>query len=264
MKELGKLPSPQQYKPAGDEVRISNSVEALSFFEDFYEEGGIVLLGNMRFDSETFPNMLVWLYFDLKPEDPRLISSIPVFDVPMDELNGLNILEITPFENEIFSCWHGDVYCSAFTTTGEICIMKIRMLLDSEDAQNVYETRTGSEVENIYPVRLYSHSEHRFIGVCWAVELVDFPNHTFWHPVCLDDDERISSYPPEDLTDHFIENGDIVVIDGDNYKYLIEKGREHGAFKKLASNQNLQKRFAKAYNKHSKINDANKPQNNMR
>ncbi|MCM1324590.1 MAG: hypothetical protein NC218_10750 [Acetobacter sp.] len=242
MDKLGKILFPEQYAPVGNEVRVSNSIEALAFFEDYYPKGGMVLLGNIRFDYPQMPNMMVWMYFDISSEEPKIISTIPVFDVPIEALNNRKILEITPHQNEVFSLWKDVLYCSVYTDTGEICIMKVRSLLNAEEAASVYEMQTGMEVEDIYPVELYSHSAHKFVGVCWAVTLIGDDNRIFWYPVCLEEENAIAAYSADDLTDHFIDKGETAVIGGDTYRLTID---ENGyIFKKIRSKEELQQLFS--------------------
>lgn len=221
MRQLGNLIAPELYSPAGKEVRVSNSIEALSFFENKYSKGGIVLLGNILFESAAIPSMMVWMYFtDIEGSKPKLVSTIPVFNVPMNKLNNLKILDITPFQTEVFSLWKDTLYSSVFTTTGEIRIMKVRMLLNSINAKQVIELQSGDVVESIYPVELYSRSQHKFIGVCWAVEMKSNQKFTYWHPVCLAEEKAIARYPVEDITDYFININETAVIQGETYRLL--------------------------------------------
>lgn len=245
MKKLGKILFPEMYAPAGKEVNVSNSVEALDFFEDFYPKGGIVLLGNIYFESKNLPSLMVWLYLDLNGDDPKLISTIPVFAVPMEELNDLKVLKIVPQENEVFSIWKGELYSSVFTTKGEICIKKVRLLLNANEAAQVYEMQTGKKVEDIYPVELYSQTEHKFIGVCWAVLMVEDTESVFWYPVCLEEETAIAAYPADDLTDHFINPGETAVIAGDTYRLCYKNDTEGFVFNKQRSKEELQELFNK-------------------
>lgn len=202
----------------------------------------MVLLGNIRLDYEKMPDMMVWFYFDISQDEPKIISSIPVFDVPIEALNNRNILEVTPHQNEVFSLWKDVLYSSVYTNTGEICIMKVRTLPNAEEAAQVIEMQSGREVEDIYPVELYSHSAHKFIGVCWAVVMADDDNRVFWHPVCLDEEKAIAAYSADDLSDHPIEVKETAVIGGDTYRLYMDK--EDGfVFKKMRSKEELQQLF---------------------
>lgn len=244
MKKLGNVLYPEQYAEVGEEVRISSSVEALEFFEAFYKKGGLVLLGTMFFKSETIKDTTCWLYFDIKSKVPELISTIPVFNIPMDELNDLEITNIVPHAEEIYMVHEGVLYSSAYTDTGELCIKKVRMILNSNDATSIVGLYSGLEVEEIYPVELYSHSAHKFVCVCWAVKTVG-ASFIAWHPASLEDELTLKEYPNEDLEDHFIEVGETAVINGESFK--LEKNKQGLAFRKLSDGKKLAKLFKKSF-----------------
>lgn len=248
MKKVGNVLNPELYTPVGKEVRISNSVEALEFFEEFYPKGGMVLLGNIRFDNEKTPELIVWLYIDNSQDIPQIISTIPVFDVSIEELDHCTILEVTPHENEVFCVWKNCLYCSVVTDKGNICIMKVRMLTLAQEAAQVIKLQSDNEVEDIFPVELYSHSQHKFIGVCWAVTIASNDNMIYWHPICIDEVELISSYSTDDLSDHIINVGETATIGGDTYRLFYTK--EDGyVFKKLKAGNDLQQLFKKCLEK---------------
>lgn len=231
MKKLGKIPFPEQYAPVGKEVRISNSVEALAFFENLHPAGGIVLLGSMRLQSRNMllTDVMSWFYVDVSNDEPQIISSTPVFDV---ELNHCLIQGVSFYQNEVFSLWKGTIYSSIYTSTGEICIKKMRSLLSAEEATQIIKLQSGKNVADIYPVELYSHSAHKFIGVCWAVKTEDDGDCIFWHPVCLEEGKSIVAYPVEDVTDHFINVNETAVIGGDTFR-LFCNGDDGYYFKKV-------------------------------
>jgi len=187
--------------------------------------------------------MMAWFYFDISNSEPKIISTIPVFDVPMEELDNCQILEVTPHQNEVFSLWKDTLYSSVYTSTGEICIKKVRTFLQSVEAAQVIEMQSGRKVEDIYPVELYSHLAHKFIGVCWAVTMEDDGNRIYWHPVCLDEEKAIAAYPAEDVTDHFINVDETAVIDGDTFR-LIYDGEDGYIFKKVPDKLAAQKLFS--------------------
>lgn len=211
--------------PVGKEVRVKNSVEALNYFESHYPKGGIVLLGSISMlgNNDEEIEILTWLYFDLNEDDPKLLASLAVFDIPMDNLNGCRVLNITPLENEIFLFYKDAAYSSVFTSTGEICIKKFRLILYEEEIRQLIKLREDKDVFDVFPVELYSHSEHKFIGVCWAVTIED-DDRLFWWSVDINKDDAISVYPVEDLSDHPINVGETAVINKKNFKlYYSEK-----------------------------------------
>ena len=242
-KKLGKILFPEQYAPVGNEVVVSNSVEALAFFEDFYPKGGMVLLGNIRMASMEYPNLLVWMYFDIKSEEPTLYSTFPVFAVDIQKLNKLQILEITPHQNEVFTLWNDELYSSVFTDTGELVIKRVRLLANELEARQVMELQSCNPVTDMLPVELYSHSEHKFIGVCWATTHENDEDCLYWHPLCLDEVGKLAAYPPEDITDHPIEVGETAVIGGDTYRLYYEE--KIGYYFRKISVENMQKALGK-------------------
>lgn len=251
-KKLGKILFPEQYAPVGKEVVVSNSLEALAFFEDYYPKGGIVLLGSLRLGSLEFPELPVWLYFDIKSKEPTLYSTLPVFNADMEKFNNLQILDIIPHEDEVFTQWNGTLYSSIFTSKGEIVIKKVRLLADQTNATLVLETQFSAPVTDMLPVELYSHSEKRFIGVCWACQHGFEDDCIYWHPVCLEDVEMLESYPPEDLSDYPIEVGETAVIGGDTYR--LYHTEETGFYFRKLSGENahniLRARFKEYAKKH--------------
>ncbi len=254
MKELGEILFPEQYAPADEEVVVSNSVEALAFFEDYYPKGGMVLLGNLRLASLEIPDLPVWMYFDIKSEEPVLYSTFPVFAIDVQKFNNLQILEITPHQNEVFTLWKDILYSSVFTSTGEIVIKKVRLLANELDARQIFELQSCNPVSDMLPVELYSHSEHRFIGVCWATSHENDDDHIYWHPVCFDDVQQLKAYQPEDITDHPIEVGETAVIGGDTYRlYHTEKA---GFYFRKISVKDVQDCFRERFNEYLKSSKA--------
>lgn len=218
MKELGKISFPEQYVPADESIVVDNSVAALAFFEEYYEKGGIVLLGTLQLFSLTVPHLLVWMYFSLDKENPRLISLIPACEVEdFDKLMRIPILKMTIHQHEIFFMYKDTLYASLCTSKGEIVLMKVRALLNAVDAASAIELMHGASVTDIFPVELYSHTEHKFVGVCWAATVEDDDEKLFWYPICLDETEAIGAYPLEDLSDHPINVGETAVIGGETY-----------------------------------------------
>ncbi len=227
MKGLGKIPCSEQYVPAGEEVVIDNSVAALAFFEKYYEKGGFVFLGTLRLFSLAVPELLVWMYFILDEDKPRLVRMVPAYKVEdFEAISRTAILQTIIHKHEIFFVYQDTLYSSLFTSEGETVIMKVRSLLNAKDAAEAISLMHGGAVENIYPVELYSHSEHKFVGVCWAVTIEGEDNKIFWYPMCLDETDKIGSYPMEDLSDHPIEVGETAVIGGETFvrRYTDDTG----------------------------------------
>ncbi len=218
MEELGKIIFPEQYVPVGKEFVIDNSAAALAFFEKYYEKGGVVFFGALRLFSLTTPILQIWMYFDLDEKDPRLVSVIPAYKVEnADAVLRAQIIQTLIHEHEIFFIVEDTLYSSLFTSKGETVLMRVRSLLNAKDATEAISLIHGGKVTDVYPVELYSHSAHKFIGVCWAVTVEDEEDKVFWYPMCIDETEIISSYSIEDVSDHPINVGETAVIGGDTY-----------------------------------------------
>lgn len=247
MKDIGKILFPEQYAPAGKDIAIDNSAKALELFERTYPKGGIVLLGHMKLASLRTPYLLVWMYLTADKECPKLVATMPVCKPDnISKLNKLTVLDIMPCENEIFFVFKNRLYSSVFTTKSEIAIMKIRSLLCSKEAAQGISMLSDKTVSEIYPVDLYSLSEHKFIGICWAVIIEEDDNLIFWYPVCFDEEKRISSYDVDNLDAHPVNIGEDAVIGGNWYKLHYSDDLGYFFKKKLQPSSELQKHFKKA------------------
>lgn len=237
-KELGHIPMPEQYAEAGSDVMISSSLEALSFFEEYYPKGGTVLLGSLSFVDNEISQMLVWMYIETQTGKPY--SLIPVFKEDLQDANDALIENLEPCLKEIFSVYHGQVYASVFTSTGEIVIKKVHRLLHQEQAEQIIELFSGGAITDVLPVELYSHSKHRFVCACWAILTENDASCWQWHPVCLADEEKLQEYDDDDLQDFPIEPNETVVIDGKTFT-LIQEPKTGNYHFKLTTNRSKPK-----------------------
>lgn len=234
MKKLGHILHPEEYAPVTEEIKFADSISALEYFLGFCPPGGTVILGQLSSNSIKYPNVLSWFYYDTVHD---IVMHVPVFDIPIEELADLKILNIEVFDREIITFWNNVPYCSVFTTTGETCVRRSRMFLDEENAALLFMIQNGHEEKpvSMYPVRLYSISQKKFVVTCWAVLWGDDENVIYWHPICKDEEESICSLAAEDLEEYPISVGDIITIGGDSYKLHFHKGRETYFFVKQRS-----------------------------
>lgn len=225
MKGIGKILFPEQYDEVGEEVIVSDSQEARMFFEEAYPKGGIVALGTLHLNSLEIPELNAWIYCNIVNKEMTLRALCPIFASDMEKIGNLQILKIIPHQSEMFMHWNHTLYSSVFTSEGEIVIKKVKLLLDASEAKQVFDMYSPNPVTDIYPVEIYSYSERRFIGVCWET-LHEDDDYSYWHPVCLADEVKLSTYSMEDLVDYPIKVGETAVIDGDTYilKYTKEDG----------------------------------------
>ncbi len=219
MNDIGKVLFPEQYAPAGKEIAVKNSAAALKLFERSYPKGGIVLLGHLKLASVQKPYLPVWMYFMPDEKCPELLGTLPLYrlDAP-DKIEQLPLLAVEPYEDEIFFVYKKTLYSSVYTTKGEIAIMKVRSLLCSGEATLGISVLHNKEISDIYPVDLYSHSKHKFVGICWNVVFEDEDTTDYWYPVSFDEEKRIGSYDLDDLKAHPVNIGEDAVIGGITYK----------------------------------------------
>jgi hypothetical protein len=77
MKDLGYVIRPEQYARVDNECVLSDSLEALDFFKDFYPEQGVVFLAFFYLAKVKDPFLPVWVYFI--PKEEKIIAAAPVF-----------------------------------------------------------------------------------------------------------------------------------------------------------------------------------------
>ncbi len=238
MDKLGFIPNPEQYAPAGDEVALDNSVDALEFFQDFYGGNGVVLLASISLNNFACPNMLVWVYFDLDAQDIRSLA--PVFKLDNPEVfHECEFTKLLPLTNEIFLFWKETLYSTVFTSAGEVAIKKVRAVLSEANMLNILRLERAFEAEDVYPVELYSLQQEKFACICWSIEQKD-DDGVVWHPVCKDDEKLLDAFDGDTLTEYPVELGETATIGGELFK-LCYNAAEGKHFEKISARQNALK-----------------------
>jgi len=213
MKELGDVFQPEQYAQVDEDCILSDSVVALDFFHDFYEKEGRVLLGFFSLASLKDNFLPVWLYF--LPKENKIVAAAPIFKVDnFDEVADNQITKTHIADSEMFFYWNTHLYASAYTSTGETIIRRIRCILSIRDMANIASLDAHINVNDVYPVKLYAEEDGRFLAVCWAIEA---NKNLYWYEtVCADDDEIIDHIDANKTVSYPINIGETVIL-GDRF-----------------------------------------------
>ena len=221
MEDLGFISEPEQYASAEDLLFIANSIEAQSFFEDEYGEGGIVFLCNASFNSLRFPSLPFWVYIDA--EIKNILSMMPVFIMDSyEDIMDLEFLDLVPFTSDAFIFWKNTLLAVVVTSTGEVVIKKVRSILTEADMLSITRLENACQVKDAYPVEVYALDTHEFICVCWSIEVEDY-EPVIWRPVCQDDIPLAKKSEGCVLTEYPIELGETATIGGEIYTLCYSK-----------------------------------------
>ncbi len=145
-------------------------------------------------------------------------------DDPERVLNA-QFTDIKVLDQELFLFWKDMLFATAFTSTGQIVIKKVRSVLNEADMLNVIKLENAIEAKDIYPVELYHTVEERFVCTCWSIE-AEGDDRVIWHPVCRDDIKLLDGMDCQMLTEYPIELGETAVIGGETFVLNYAQGLE--------------------------------------
>lgn len=232
MKVLGKIPQPEQYYPVDDCFLISDSLEAMNFFNECINEedrkDGAVCLVNAYFNSMQYPSMVLWAYISLSKK--KILVFLPVFKIDhIEALNNAKILKFDSILYESYFDWNGVVYAAVITEDGEIAVRRVRMLLLECNVCHIVSSATGARCDEAKPVKLFQLSTGRFLGIFWKCSIDD--DFTSFEVACLD--ELPDGWDDELLHDSYYQllNIDDRVIMDHSY-YSVEFDANVGIFLK--------------------------------
>jgi len=221
--ELGSVNRPEQYARVDDECILSDSLTARDFFKDFYSQDGIAFLAILHLASTKVSFLPVWVYFDPKIE--KIVAAAPVFKIDsLPEISHLPISKAQMLDDETLFYWKDHLYSSAYTSTGETVVRRIRCLLSVRDMISVAEMDTTKEIDDVYPVKLYAIEDGRFLAACWAIEANE--NCCWFETICADDEKYIDNVDVHKTFFYPININERVILGDDIYlcRYTDEFG----------------------------------------
>lgn len=196
----------EQECPFDDSIKAYNHlVNVLGFPKD-------IMIFPVEFeilDGIEYYSYLFWEAFDVVKKE--ICTFLPAFYIKDYEnfIERCEIVNVNLLKSDRFFVWNDTFSAVIYTSTGQMVIRKINGIWTEIDAKTLINIKSPElDCPDIYPVELFSKSEHKFICAAWAVD--DAENeYTYWYPIQWSDEELLEKYGADDLSELPLNVGDV-------------------------------------------------------
>ena len=159
--------------------------------------------------GDALGSHLFWAAFDVN--ENMILSFLPAFYIENYEefVENHDFPSINLLEKDRFFIWK-DTFCALiFTSARQVVVRKVNGIWSYGDANALISYKMPELVcPDIYPVELFSNSEHKFVCSAWAVEDAE-KEMIFWYPIQWSDEEVLNKYEADDLSEIPLNIGDV-------------------------------------------------------
>ena len=190
---------PKETKVLPVEIVLKNNEKLI----DLYGESDI---GNSSY--------IFWAAMNLK--EGKIYTFIPAFYFEDFEsfVNEHSFVNINLLERDMYFVWKNDFCAVIYTSSGEAVIRKVNGVWSEYDVNSLVTIREPNLIHpDIYPVELFSISQHKFVCAAWAIDDAENGN-VLWYTIQWDDEDILSNYDAADLTELPLNVGDVTRAGG--------------------------------------------------
>ena len=188
-----------------------------------------VFISNNNFnDLEDVVAYVFWAAMDI--DNKKIHTFVPAFSFDDFEKfsKEYSFTDIKLIDHDRYFVWNNTFGAVIITDNGNAVIRKVNGVWSEYDVRSMMSFKEPELVfPEIYPVNLFSLSEHKFLCSAWSI--VDPENERIlWYSVQWDDDKLLSNYALGDITELPLDIGEVTMAA--NVKLEVAYSKEYGLF----------------------------------
>ncbi len=187
-----------------------------------------IFIENELYDWGDMPAFVFWAAMDIA--NNKVYTFIPafIFDDFEKFSQEYSFTNINLVDSDRYFVWNNTFGAIIITDNGNAVIRKVNGVWAESDALSLMQLKEPELVfPDIYPVNLFSRSEHKFLCPAWSI--VDAENERIlWYLVHWDDNNVLSNYALSDITEIPLDVGDVTLAS--SVKLEVAYSKEYGIY----------------------------------
>lgn len=241
---FGEYPNPEQFLLYDEDCcQYSDSVMVYDFLvnnlaypeeikvlpvEIEFKRNNIFVSSDNFGDLEDVVAYVFWVAMDIA--NNKVYTFVPAFSFDDFEKfsKEYSFTDIKLIEHDRYFVWNNTFGAVIITDNGNAVIRKVNGVWSEYDVRSMMNVKEPELVfPEIYPVNLFSLSEHKFLCSAWSIVDTE-KERILWYLVHWDDNNVLSNYALSDITELPLDVGDVTLAS--NVKLEVAYSKEYGLY----------------------------------